>query len=389
MKILVVTPYLPYPPDSGGRIRKWEVVRYLGQRHNVTLATFAQPGEERYRKALESCCRAVVMVGRTRAMSVPLDGPRLPLPVFGYFSPHMEAALRKLSAEQFDVAIFEHIFMAQYEHLFPMSTVVLNEHNIESTIYRQIAALNPAGARAVGAQGWVHKATALHLAAYEDRMWPRFPLRTTVSEDDRAEMQRRCAVGKTVVVENGIDLSSIRPLMPRPSRRLLFMGTLDYYPNIDAVFCLVEQIMPHVWAHDPEVSLVIAGRNPPREIIALRDRRVEIVAGPPDMSAVAADCALAVVPLRAGSGTRIKILHAMAMGLPVLSTRLGAEGLAVADGQELLLRDDPAEFAAAALQLLGDAELRARLRARGLTLVETRYDWPRVLERLETALTSL
>ena len=164
------------------------------------------------------------------------------------------------------------------------------------------------------------------------------------------------------------------------------MGTMSYYPNIDAVLYFVEQILPLIQQQDDSISFCIAGREPPTIIkkLAISHTNVEIIADPEDMSLVAQECIIKVVPLRLGSGTRIKILHAMAMGLPVVSTSVGYEGLEMIDGVHLLIRDRPQDFAAAVMQIYHDQELWMKLRENGRQLVEKQYDWHNIFTKYES-----
>jgi glycosyltransferase involved in cell wall biosynthesis len=230
---------------------------------------------------------------------------------------------------------------------------------------------------------------------YENEIWPKFPLRFTVSQRDKDELDQRCPSGRTVVIENGINTKDVT-FVPEQEwainhpKKILFLGSLDFYPNIDSLYYLRESIMPIVWQTDPEASLVITGRNPSQTILEFdSDPRIEIIANPEDIGQVAKGCYLTIVPMRIGSGTRIKILHSMALGLPVVSTRLGCEGLRVADGENILIRDTPEQFAAAVLNLLIDSGLASKLRTAGRKLVEEQYDWSLIFEQLENELLTL
>jgi len=225
---------------------------------------------------------------------------------------------------------------------------------------------------------------------YENETWPVFPLRITVSAKDKAVLDSRCHTGKTVVVENGVDIESVTPVDNRGSNKILFMGTMNYEPNIDAAMFLCNRIMPKVWERLPAATLVIAGRDPTDEVMNLASRsRVKVIANPEDMGEVAKDCRLTVVPLRSGGGTRIKILHAMALGIPVISTSLGCVGLEVSHGSDIMIYDDPLQFASAILRLLDDDELAYQLRSQGRLLVEKRYAWSSKFNILEKELSAL
>ncbi len=393
MKVLNITPYPPYPPQAGGRIRMWEQIKYLGARHRLTVVTFIFSDEERaIHNILKEYCEDVVLVDCKESI-VPEDS-MTPELVYVYDTKEMRSTLARLRSRHFDVALVEHIFMAQY-YRYLGDCLVLQEHNIESEVLRRSADLlraSPISPQHASDPARVFLNAELEwrrMADYEDRLWPIFPLRITVSERDKEAMDARCRVGKTIVVENGTDTRSVSPLEELAEGRILFMGTMDYYPNIDAVLYLKEAIMPSVWSRNPSIRLRIAGRNPPPEIVSLAgDPRVEIYANPLDMREVARDCSLTIVPLRVGGGTRIKILDAMSMGLPVVSTALGCEGLAVEHGTDILIADEPSQLADAVLKVNSDRVLRDTLRANGRALVERRYDWRYKLERLEAAIVS-
>lgn len=369
-------------------MRMWEQMKHLGHRHQLTVVSFIASEEE---CALEStlrahCDKAILVVNPNRgALRDRGDNLSLPWPLQWYHATGMRRILHGLRAFDFDLAIVEHIFMAQYLDLI-CSCAVLQEHNIESQILKQFGELFQGrdGRLLDERERAFWKAASMHMVNYENRTWPRFPLRTTVSEDDKNELERRCRLGKTVVVENGIDTEAITPVPGTSSRTILFMGTLEYSPNVDAVCWLTQSILPRIWDQDPSITLAIAGRNPPQFIRRLASEpRIRVCPDPDDMSEIAKMCCLTVAPMRVGGGTRIKILHSMAMGLPVVSTSLGCEGLSVVDGRQLLIRDQPDQFAEAVLRLISDPALRNDLRTGARTLVEARYDWKPIFNKLE------
>jgi glycosyltransferase involved in cell wall biosynthesis len=228
------------------------------------------------------------------------------------------------------------------------------------------------------------KASWMLMRQYENRIWAEFDLRITVSSLDQEEMDSRCPHGRTIVAENGVNTSENRMLPVNRSKKILFVGTMNYFPNIDGALFMAQSIMPCIWHIDPCIRLCIAGKNMPRQILDLgTDPRIEVIKNPRDIQAVAADCSVSVVPLRLGGGTRIKILEAFALRLPVVSTTKGCEGLAVEDGQHLMIRDDPESFAAAVAMAVNDQVLSAKLRRNGRMLVEERYNWQKIFASAE------
>jgi glycosyltransferase involved in cell wall biosynthesis len=384
MKILVMTPYAPYPPNSGGRIRILDELRFLSQRHEITLVSFYQLEHEYHvRAALDEFCERVFYFPRPERL---LDSDKQSFQsihdLFGWHTtPEMAAVLLALQSEAFDLVILHHIFMAQYKSFFD-APAVLVEHNIESNIFEQHARLVPAGEERA-----FRRARQILLRQYETAMWPDFGLRVVTSEHDGQEMARRCRTGHTLVVENGINTLEFAPVEPSPTRTVLFMGSLDFYPNIDALLYLRQSILPRLWERDSKVTLVIAGRRPPRLVQELAlEPRIQVIADPPEMRPIVAQAAMTVAPMRIGSGSRIKILQSLAYGLPVVTTARGCEGLHVKDEHEVLIRDTPDEFAQAILRVLDEPQLAHELRQRGRALVETRYESAKILAGYEMAL---
>jgi glycosyltransferase involved in cell wall biosynthesis len=400
MKILILTPYAPFPPNSGGRIRIWEQIKYLGQRHDLMLISFYQTQEEydQHGMLAEYCQRAILVKRPDTLQGSDLQQIQQLTEIFQWYStPEMNQALESVRSEQFDVVLFEHIFMAQYQALFSTYTI-LQEHNIESNIFKQLAHLYRSSGPTSPQQqktNTFRMSRWMLIRKYENETWPKFPLRITVSSNDKDELDRRCSTGRTVVIENGINTREVKFIpdeqwRSETARKILFIGSLDFYPNIDCLFYLKETILPKLWQTDPTISLVITGRNPSQTILDFAtDPRIEVIANPDDIDAVAKSCYLTVVPMRIGSGTRIKILHAMALGLPIVSTPLGCEGLSVSDGHDILIRDTPKQFAEAILALRADPQLAIQLRTAGRKLVEDQYDWTRMFEQLETEMLAL
>jgi|SRR5579864_670334 len=388
MKLLMVTASSPYPPNSGAGIRRWEELRYLARRHDVTAVFYQGDGNPRAQSHLNGLCCTVPVPHPRRLAADDLAISRgAPWPLRWYGTTGMAGALRDVRPETFDAVIVDSLYMTLYRDLFVKHSI-LQEHNIESQLARQFAQHRPGAPPPPGSGGpklW--QAVALQMEAYENRTWPAFPLRVTVSAADKAVIDGRCATGRTVVVENGADVAV--PVVrhePGP-RTLLFVGALDYYPNIDAAFYLLNTIMPAVWARRPDIRLIIAGRSPDPALSALPgDPRVQVVATPFDMRAVAAQASVSVVPLRLGGGTRVKVLDALAWGLPVVSTSLGCADLALSDGEHVVIRDGSDAFAEAVVRLLSDAPFWRRLSVAGRTLVERRYGWDRVLARFAAEL---
>lgn len=388
MNLLLLTPYSPAPPDSGGRMRIWQELKFFSARHSVSLVAFYQTArEEEFQNALREFCERVWLVEKpTRPNARNVQKIQTRADLFDWYTtPEMARRFETLQHENFDAVIIHHIFMAHAAKWFSAPRV-LEEHNIESEIFRQHAQAIPRRAP----EHTFRQTRWLLLRQYEDEMWKQFTLRVVTSEHDKALMAQRLSGEKICVVENGIAAREIEMLPRSTSRKILFMGSLDFFPNIDALLYFRETILPLLWAREPDLQLVIAGRRPPNAIQEFaNDARITVIPNPENMDEIARDCALTIVPMRMGSGTRIKILHAFALGLPVVTTSKGAEGLAIENESHALLQDEPRAFADAILRVLNDAALAQRLRVNGRALVETQYDWEIILPRYEKELRAL
>lgn len=224
------------------------------------------------------------------------------------------------------------------------------------------------------------------LERYENDNWPLFDLRTTVSKFDHDLMKIRCSK-EILIVENGVNTKDIVPIEYQSDGKVLFMGHLSYFPNVQGVMYFLRDILPVLLDHDPDLLFCIAGRDASAKVLTLSgSKNVEFITDPEDMSPVARQCSVSVVPLFMGSGTRVKILYSMALGLPVVSTSQGCEGLSVIDGEHLLIRDEPESFAKAVIELREDRQLNEKLRKNGRLLVEQKYDWEKIFSNYENQL---
>ena len=325
--------------------------------------------------ALEPICQAVHLIPLADPSQLL---PELPRSIGAYCAPAARELLARLGQEGgWDAAIFHFIYTAYFSQFFTCPCI-LEEHNVESQLFRQMASQEPERAR------W--RAQALQIEAFENQWWPRFALRFAVSPSDQAVISRRCPSGRTCLAPNGSPVDE--PLGRRsPEGPILFCGLLNYGPNVDAVNWLVGEIMPLVWQQRPATRLLIAGAHPAAGLV--NDVRVQLIANPDDMTAVAQTCAVLAVPLRMGGGTRIKILDAMAWGLPIVTTPLGCHDLPVESERHLLVAEEAQFFAAALLRLLDDPELAEKLRQTARRRAEERCAWDDIWSAYEAELASL
>jgi len=386
LRLLLVVAGWPYPATSGYLQRCLALIRFLGTRHALTLVSFLSPFEEPTRHELLPYCDSIYAV-HYGGPSVP-EAEGLPRLVRERQTMRMRDTIRSIPTHLYQAALLEQIFLAPYREVIDAPSL-LNEHHVESALMAQASQQEPYAQFTSAFANPAEEAEALH--AYEDRTWPQFEVRTAVSEPDRRTIQERAGGrGRTILVENGTDPSTRFPDARPDTGTALFVGTLGYYPNVDAVLYFIKEIWPQILQRDAALRLICAGNSATPSVRAIKkERRVELIENPPDLRSIAARASVSIIPLRIGSGTRIKILESMAFGLPVVSTSRGCEGLRVEDGEHLLIRDTPEDFAEAVVEVLKDKQLWNRLRTNAFELIERHYQWDRVLEPLNAVLWNL
>ena len=436
MRILILSPYPPYPPHGGGTMRIYQIVRGLAERHDVTCLSFAQDvAAEQALAPLQRICRVVTVrgpLGRSLARRAwtTVASP-LPDMALRNAAPAYANALRALlSTEQFDIVQAESIEMAGYllqvksselrvqrmshtpgtqnselkTHNFQL---VLDQFNAEYVLQRRAAltslraGLRPPAhprdvrANALGVAGGAYSlAQWRKLKHYEALVMRHCDAVVAVADEDRDTLLG-LAPGATIgVVPNGVDTSYFSRAAMATGRvgaltfgapTLVFSGTLDFRPNVDAAIWFAGEVLPRVRARRPDARLLVVGKRPTPALRRLADEGMLLLTGEvPDARPYLAGAAVYIVPMRIGGGVRLKLLEALALELPVVSTSMGAEGVSgLRAGEHCLIADDPAGFAAATLRLLGDRALCGRLGAAGRALARERYDWSVIVPRLE------
>src|SRR5262245_5207623 len=365
LRLLWVTPDLPRPGVSAARERWWALLARLASRHQVTLLSFVDPDEVRHAGALPAGLADVHLVPRTRYTP---DDPFALLPqavAGGYADPALRAAIaERLRSASFDLAQYEFVEMA---NLIPRSDTpgVLTVHQLGFALQGPRWRVEGGGARGVVL---LHR--YLRTLDFELRAAARAHHVVTMSAEDAARLRRFLPDLPVTVSPVGVDCGVYRPMPPPDAtrRQLLFAGNFIHPPNGDAIRFLARDVLPRL---DPAVRLCIVGHGAP----ALPDARIDTVGPVPDMRPWLAGAAVVVAPVRFGTGMHGKIVEALAMGRPVVTTPLGAEGLGATDSRHLLVAEDGASFAAAVQRLLADPALAASIGTAGRALVESRFDW--------------
>ena len=394
MRILFLSRWLPLPANNGAKLRISGLLRLLAAEHELALVSAHEPGEDVAGSALEplrALCRRVwtfpypafVPSSRQALLGLVRSTPRS---LVAADRPELRALVRRAAAvHQPELVIASELQMLPYALEVAGPPLLLDD--LELGIFRQAVDEETSPARRARA-----RLTWLKLTAYLRRTLPRFAGCSVVSKRERTLVERAVPdYGRVAVIPNAIDLARCQGDygLPEPDS-LVYCGSPTYRPNFDAVTRFLADSFPAIKQQLPGVSLTVTGSLTGLDPARLPNRPdVRLLGQVADVWPVVARSWASVVPLRQGGGTRLKILESLALGTPVVSTQKGAEGLELADGSEILVADEPGEFAARCTALLRQPELRARLARAGRQAVAQRYDWsvvgPRFLRLVEQA----
>jgi len=387
VKILWVKPGKLLPLDTGGKLRTFNILRHLSAAHEVTyLSHYGGPRDQQYEREILQHLPGTVTV-RTSTSDSPGAGRyvdylrrlawRAPYSVSKFAAPEVQQILADwIGQRRFDVAVCD--FLASTLN-FPCdldTPTVLFQHNVETLLWKR---------RARFEAKWLDRLAAkiehAKMSRYEPEQVRRFHHVLAVSKQDRHAMCWVTDPARITVIPTGVDLAEYRfdPEARAASPLVVFTGSMDWAPNIDGVEYFCANIWPHVLSRIPDARFRIVGRDPHPRVKKLASASVEVVGRVPSIVDHLREAAVVVVPLRAGGGTRIKIYEAMAMGKAIVSTSVGAEGLDVLHGHDILLADDPRQFAEYVARFLGDGETR---RLYGVAAAETaqQHDWSVVVQ---------
>jgi glycosyltransferase involved in cell wall biosynthesis len=388
MRILFLSPRQCWPPFTGARLREFYLAKALGRRAELTHVFFAQPDGPAPGPAELPFSHAIVTAPLPRLYTPSKIArgllSRWPLPIVNYYSPAMAAALERLTErEPFDLIHLDSLHMGAYIPLLARRTsapFVFDWHNIESELMQRYGAAAASPARKAYA-----RFTARRLARFEQYALREGLGHAVCSERERDQLRLMRPSAQIAVIENGVDASAFgEPTGPSPERRrVVFVGSMNYQPNIDAAVSFARDVWPLARARRPEWTFTVVGSKPAPPVLALRgEPGVEVTGAVDDVRPYYREAVAAVVPLRSGGGTRLKILEAMAAGTPVVSTALGAEGLAVSPGANFLIAESVPEWLAQLDALAPQDELWQRIACAGWELARRRYDWAGIGERL-------
>jgi glycosyltransferase involved in cell wall biosynthesis len=387
-KALVVTSRMPYPPVDGAALRNWHMCRHLSNKMDITVfaRTTRPPSPDVIQAASRPSLRFELNnVARPSLPKKAISGFRLlfspyPVQVGGYdFTSHRNGLASLLARTHFDIIQIEPWLTSYWPQVKETDAVtVVSFHNIESELLLRQAKIEPSIGRRL-----LKTFDAKRMACIEDSLFQESDLSIVTTEREHALLKERFPDAKIIVASNGVDCEAIQLLPASDSKRILFVGALDYGPNIDAVTHFVRDILPILRSRYRDISFQVAGSNPGPHIMRLeKEPKVQILGFVSDLRPVYQEASVCVVPLRAGGGSRLKILEAMAYGRTVVSTRLGCEGLLVETGKHLLIADEPEEFAYAIGGILDDPKLGRTLATNARRFVEKAHCWKSIVDRV-------
>ena len=384
-RALLLAPEAPYPMAGGGALRTASLIECLARRYRLDVIVFREPGADPAAQFPPGLAESVFVVdlpahARHLPARVIRNSSRLVrgmLPLMDRFSGFGERIAALVHGKQYDVAVIEHFWCAPYyEQLTAVRRTVLDLHNIESVLHQRCAAAEP------WPQSLAHRLFRETCERLERHWFARFSDLLVASETDAATVRGLCPQARVAVYPNCI------PLVPRPHAdeqdAIVFSGNMEYHPNISAVRFFRRKIWPRLRDHWPRLVWRLVGKN----AHAVRkytqgDARIQVTGAVDDAIRELATAKVAVVPLLAGSGTRVKILEAFAAARAVVSTSLGAEGLPVSPGENILLADTPELFVGSVSTLLESPSLRLRIGGAARQLFEKEFTWPSAWERLD------
>jgi polysaccharide biosynthesis protein PslH len=410
MRILFITEKFPYPLDSGGNIRTFNIIKGLSQAHEITLLSsyFGELNQE-YMSRLKTICRETICIPVRSENRISLSLKILksllcssPIVVERHYSPEVRKQIQNLFGNgasrgggaksswsgRYDVVHFNHLDATCYLPWIPKDIVkVLDEHNI---VINQIK--TTLGSEQNGFKRLYMSYELNKTLAYESKISQEMHRCFVCSEVDKSYLMQIAGKARVMTIPNGVDVDYFSAPIARnaaddnnsKNNRMAFVGSLDYKPCDIGVRFFCKEIFPRIQSEVPDAEFVAIGRNPSRELqdLAKTTKNIHLTGWVSDVRPHVKGSKLFVVPLLSGSGTRLKILDAMAMGIPVLSTSIGAEGLEIRNNHDIVLRDTAEEFASSAVQLLRDGERRQLIASAGNRLVRKMYSWETIRKDL-------
>lgn len=387
LRVLLILPYFPLPAVDGGKVRMLNTAIGLARRHDVHLGVLYSP-EAANTTSITHLTKEGLTVhispasfkrgfsGLTGHLSS-LTTSRSEIEI-AFYGPAVRAFFGELLQSGYDIVQFEHLSSASLADLVPSSTAtIIVDHNVEYRLRWEIA---KAASLSLGRR-WHYLVESAKLRFREPRILKAADAIVAMSEADARAIQLLIGGKPVAVIPNGVDTAAFLDWDRRGRGTVaLFVGSLGYPPNSDALEFFVDDVMPIILRRLPAFRLVVVGRAPSDLLLRkMAARNVAVYESVSDVKPFYREAAVFVVPLRIGGGTRLKVLEAMAAGLPVVSTRIGVQGIDVVDETHILLRDTPEGIAHSVVELINNDKMSRQLVVKARELVETKYDWKRIV----------
>ncbi len=392
MNLLFLAPRLPLPPDTGAKIRTWNILKQLAKRFKVTLVCFSfEKNDNELVVRLENIGIQVKLVSAPQPMIfekiILVLFNSIPYSIAKYSSSKMAQALSLLDVtNEYDAVHIDHLHMVHYRGIFHDVPAVLDEHNVEYRILERCADVEKSILKRK-----VFREQAQKMKRFEAHAAKNFSACLTVSQDDRVTLSK--ITNGTVpvhVAPNGVDTELFQTTDQRLETKdqsdesLVFTGSMDWFPNDDAVIYFCNEILPLIWQRNKNIKFYVVGKGPSAKIVQMgkEDSRIIVTGLVDDVRPYMERAQVYVVPLRIGGGTRLKILEAMSMEKAVVSTTLGAEGIDYRKNFNIAIADTPQEFADRVIHLMNHPQEAKQLGVEGRKLVCGKYDWNIIGEKL-------
>lgn len=392
-KILIISPYLP-TLDEGGRIRLFYAVKYISNYMDVYLICFIYSADETAKSELiKPYCKELHLIEKKhidrgkniisklyRIFFMPPD-----LITKRYANEMQEKVNELLHKYKFDIIQCLHQYTVQYIPENIKIPTILIEHNIESEIFkRAFKYRNEKSILHISKYKFRNWIELQKLRRYEEKTWKKINHIITVSEIDKNLLNARCSHPSITVIPNGVDTEYYKMTDNyQEDNSIIFTGTFSHQPNLDALLFFYNEIFPKIKEKIKDIKFTAAGKNLPDNIKSeiLKDKNIFITGYVDDIRPYIAQSKLFVAPIRIGSGTRLKILQAMAMNKCVISTTIGCEGIDVENDKSIIIRNNPTSFAEAVVELLRDDEKRKSIANAGYKIAIEKYDWNNIFKK--------
>lgn len=393
MKILFLTQRVPYPPNKGDKLRSYNQIRHLSRNHEISLVCLADNEHDlEHAKELGQWCRSVDVVSLPRVASKMRSAVTLlssrPLTLGYFYSSKLRALIeKKLRDENYDLIFVYCSSMAQYVENVQTVPRVIDFVDVDSEKWCQYARY------AKFPYTWLYTLESRRLRRYEKLLASTYQHCFLVSEKETEDFKRLVAPCSTLTpILNGVDAELFKPTVERyDPKTIVFTGAMDYFANVEAVVYFVREILPHISNVIPDAKFYVVGSNPTEELHALARANPNIVVTGfvEQVQPYMAQAAVFVAPMRIARGVQNKILEAMAMGIPVVTSSLGHEGISAVPEQDIFVEDEAIHFAKRVIDLMEDDKLRLAISGNARKIVENFYDWSTNLATLESTLSEL